>query len=93
MQIFLTEHAGDCEFGALVHFYVESVDNLFEEFTRHAVPISEPPNDGIDPRVRSIGNPGPRRQSPEVHNSHAELSGPDRRQALHQADVPMTDLP
>jgi catechol 2,3-dioxygenase-like lactoylglutathione lyase family enzyme len=54
MEVFLTEHAGDCEFGALVHFNVQSVDALFEEFTREGVAISEPPNNGIGPQIRSM---------------------------------------
>ncbi len=54
MEVFLTEHTGDCEFGALVHFNVQSVDTLFEEFKRGGVAVSDPPNDGISPEVRSM---------------------------------------
>ena len=54
MEIFLTEHTGDCEFGALVHFNVPDVDALFEELRRSGVAVAEPPNNGLGPRVRSM---------------------------------------
>ena len=54
MQIFLTEHAGDCEFGALVHFNVASVDAIFEELRFAGVSVAEPPSNRLSPNIRSM---------------------------------------
>jgi predicted enzyme related to lactoylglutathione lyase len=54
MEIFLTEHAGDCQFGALVHFNVTDVDALYQEFKQRGVTVSEPPNNGIGPDIRAM---------------------------------------
>jgi hypothetical protein len=54
MEVFLTEHTGDCEFGALVHFYVASVDALFEEVTGAGIVVKEPPNHGLGPDIRAM---------------------------------------
>ena len=32
MEIYLTEHTGDCQFGGLVHFSVENVDDVMWSF-------------------------------------------------------------
>lgn len=53
MVLFLTEHTGDCSFGALVHLYVPDVDAWFAEFRSRGVPIQEPPNEGL-PGLRSM---------------------------------------
>lgn len=43
MQIYLSEHAGDCQVGGLVHFYVDKVHPWYEEFLVKGVAITEPP--------------------------------------------------
>jgi catechol 2,3-dioxygenase-like lactoylglutathione lyase family enzyme len=54
MQIFLTEHTGDCAFGAKVHFYVPDVDALHAEFLARGVPIAEPPGNSLGPNIRDM---------------------------------------
>jgi catechol 2,3-dioxygenase-like lactoylglutathione lyase family enzyme len=54
MEVFLTEHTGDCEFGALVHFNVPNVDALFAEFSIASVRVAEPPNNHLGPSIRSM---------------------------------------
>jgi hypothetical protein len=54
MQIFLTEHTGDCAFGAKVHFYVPDVDACHAEFLRSDVPIAQPPGNGLGPTIRDM---------------------------------------
>lgn len=55
MEVFLTEHTGDCQFGALVHFHVDDVDALYEEFKRHDVASIEPPHNDLGPSLRCMG--------------------------------------
>jgi catechol 2,3-dioxygenase-like lactoylglutathione lyase family enzyme len=47
LSFFLTEHAGDCPPGGLVHLYVPDVDAWFTEFQSRGVPIHEPPNESL----------------------------------------------
>jgi uncharacterized glyoxalase superfamily protein PhnB len=47
MQIFLTEHAGDCQVGGLVHFYVPDVDATYHEFRSRGIDAKEPPNESV----------------------------------------------
>lgn len=54
MEIFLTEHTGDCQFGGLVHFYVPNVDECYEEFCERGVPVSEPPSNSLGPDIRDM---------------------------------------
>jgi catechol 2,3-dioxygenase-like lactoylglutathione lyase family enzyme len=54
MQVFLTEHTGDCQFGALVHFYVPDVDACHAEFLQQGVPITDPPGHGLGPNIRHM---------------------------------------
>jgi len=53
MTLFLTEHAGDCQPGGLVHFYVADVDAWYAEFRQKGVPVHEPPNDDL-PGIRMM---------------------------------------
>ena len=53
LAFFLTEHTGDCSFGALIHLYIPDVDAWFAEFQHKGVPIKEPPNEGL-PGLRSM---------------------------------------
>ncbi len=54
MEIFLTEHTGDCAFGALVHFYVHDVDARHERFQAQGVAVAEPPSNSISPDMRHM---------------------------------------
>ena len=54
MEIFLTEHTGDCQFGALVHFYVTNVDECYAQFCEREVPVSEPPSNSLGPDIRDM---------------------------------------
>jgi catechol 2,3-dioxygenase-like lactoylglutathione lyase family enzyme/ketosteroid isomerase-like protein len=54
MQLFLTEHAGDCQFGGLVHFYVEDVDACHAEFCAAGVAVSQPPGNSLGPDIRDM---------------------------------------
>lgn len=47
MEVFLTQHQGDCPAGGLVHFYVPDVDAWYAELQRRSVPVREPPNESI----------------------------------------------
>ena len=47
LALFLTEHAGDCPVGGLVHFYVPDVDAWYAEFQSKGVPVKEPPNESL----------------------------------------------
>jgi catechol 2,3-dioxygenase-like lactoylglutathione lyase family enzyme len=59
MELFLTEHAGDCQPGGLVHFYVPDVDALYDDFLEYGVNVEQPPNNGLgaDLRVMSVVDP------------------------------------
>ena len=48
MEIYLTEHTGDCQVGGLVHFIMADVDVLYDEFLTRSVKVHEPPNDDMD---------------------------------------------
>jgi catechol 2,3-dioxygenase-like lactoylglutathione lyase family enzyme len=57
MQIYLSEHRGDCEVGGLVHFLIEDVDAWHEEFCQRGVAASEAPNDDLGFRNMTIQDP------------------------------------
>ena len=59
MELFLTEHTGDCQPGGLVHFYVPDVDALYDDFLEYGVNVEQPPNNGLGPdlRVKSVLDP------------------------------------
>ena len=54
MEIFLTEHTGDCPPGALVHFYVPDVDSLYAEFQALGVPVEEAPGNSLGQDIRDM---------------------------------------
>ena len=54
MEVFLTEHTGDCQFGGLVHFYVPDVDECHAEFCERGIPVSEPPSNSLGPDTRDM---------------------------------------
>ena len=47
LAFFLTEHAGDCPVGGLLHLYVPSVDDWYVEFLHKGVAVKEPPNESL----------------------------------------------
>ena len=47
MQIYLTEHSGDCQVGGLAHFVIEDVGAWFEEFTARGVEPTELPHSDL----------------------------------------------
>ncbi|MCG3130560.1 MAG: hypothetical protein FLDDKLPJ_01325 [Phycisphaerae bacterium] len=57
MQIFLTQHSGDCQVGGLVHFVVADVDALHKEFCDRGARVSEDPNDDLGFRNMTLMDP------------------------------------
>ena len=58
MTLYLTEHAGDCQAGGLVHLYVPDVDAWYAEFLGKGVPVQEEPNEGIEGlRMMTVADP------------------------------------
>lgn len=47
MQIYLSEHAGDCQVGGLVHFLIPDVHELHQELVGKGVDINEAPNNDL----------------------------------------------
>ena len=47
MQIYLSEHSGDCQVGGLVHFVIEDVRALHRELAARGVRPTELPNDDL----------------------------------------------
>jgi catechol 2,3-dioxygenase-like lactoylglutathione lyase family enzyme len=54
LQVFLTEHTGDCEFGSIVHFFVPNVDACYAEFQGNGISVYEPPNNDLSPNLRQM---------------------------------------
>lgn len=57
MRLFLSEHAGDCRVGGLVHFVIPDVDAWHEEFRRKGALVAEPPNDDLGFRNMTVKDP------------------------------------
>lgn len=57
MQIYLTEHSGDCQVGGLVHFVIEDVDAWHREFAGRGVRATEAPNDDLGFRNMTVTDP------------------------------------
>jgi catechol 2,3-dioxygenase-like lactoylglutathione lyase family enzyme len=57
MKLFLTEHAGDCQVGGLVHFLIPDVDTWHREFMDNGVVASDPPNDDLGFRNMTVTDP------------------------------------
>ena len=53
MTFYLSQHAGDCQVGGLIHVFVPDVDAWFREFRRKALPIHEPPANSL-PGLRTM---------------------------------------
>jgi catechol 2,3-dioxygenase-like lactoylglutathione lyase family enzyme len=54
MEIFITEHTQDCQFGGLVHFYVASVDESYTQFLQRGVLVKEPPGNSLGFDIRDM---------------------------------------
>ena len=57
MRLYLSEHAGDCQVGGLVHFVVGDVDAMHRAFKERRVVITEAPNDDLGFRNMTITDP------------------------------------
>jgi catechol 2,3-dioxygenase-like lactoylglutathione lyase family enzyme len=57
MRLYLSEHAGDCQVGGLVHFVIGDVDAWHHEFQRQGVQATDPPNNGLGFRNMTITDP------------------------------------
>ena len=57
MQIYLTEHTGDCQPGGLVHFVIPDVDAWYLEFRERGARVGEAPNDDLGFRNMTIMDP------------------------------------
>lgn len=58
LELYLTEHTGDCQVGGLVHFYVPDVDAWHQEFVSRNVPIQEAPEESLPGlRMMSLVDP------------------------------------
>ena len=57
MQLFLSEHTGDCQVGGLVHFLVPDVDAWHAEFRKNGAIIVEGPNNDLGFRNMTIKDP------------------------------------
>ena len=57
MELFLSEHSGDCQVGGLVHLLIPDVDAWYGEFVGKGVVVSEPPNDDLGFRNMTVTDP------------------------------------
>src|SRR5216683_7488215 len=57
MQLYLSEHTGDCQVGGLVHFLIPDVDAWFLEFKSRNVGVSEAPNNDLGFRNMTVTDP------------------------------------
>ncbi|MPZ13049.1 MAG: VOC family protein [Chloroflexi bacterium] len=53
MSLYLTQHAGDCQVGALVFLFVDDVDAFYEEITERGIKAQSPPED-FEGRLRDF---------------------------------------
>ena len=54
MEINLTEHTGDCQFGGLIHFYIPDVDGYFEQIRHNGISVERPPENSLGPDLRDM---------------------------------------
>jgi hypothetical protein len=57
MRLYLSEHAGDCQVGGLVHFVIPDVDAWHREFQRRGVQATDPPNNDLGFRNMTVTDP------------------------------------
>ena len=57
MQLYLTQHSGDCQVGGLVHFVIPDVDAWHREFRERGAKVAEAPNNDLGFRNMTIVDP------------------------------------
>lgn len=57
MQLYLTQHRGDCQVGGLVHFVIPDVDAWHREFRQRRANVAEAPNNDLGFRNMTIKDP------------------------------------
>jgi hypothetical protein len=57
MQIYLSQHSGDCQVGGLVHFVISDVEGWHSEFSTRGAIVTERPNDDLGFRNMTIKDP------------------------------------
>ena len=57
MQVYLTQHGGDCQVGGLVHFVIPDVDAWHNEFRERGASVAEAPNNDLGFRNMTITDP------------------------------------
>ena len=57
MQLYLTQHSGDCQVGGLVHFVIPDVDAWHREFRKRGARVTESPNNDLGFRNMTITDP------------------------------------
>lgn len=57
MQVYLTQHSGDCQAGGLVHFVIRDVDAWHKEFRDRGARVTEAPNNDLGFRNMTITDP------------------------------------
>ncbi len=57
MQIYLTQHSGDCQVGGLVHFVIPDVDAWHREFRERGARVTEGPNNDLGFRNMTTTDP------------------------------------
>ena len=57
MQVYLTQHSGDCQVGGLVHFVIPDVDAWHREFRERGAPVTESPNNDLGIHNMTITDP------------------------------------
>lgn len=57
MQIYLSQHAGDCRVGGLVHFVIADVDAWHAEFVGRGAMVVESPNSDLGFRNMTVKDP------------------------------------
>ncbi len=73
MRLYLSEHAGDCQVGGLVHFVIADVDAAHREYEGRGVSATEKPNDDLGFRNMTITDPdGNQLRFMEPRVKHAE---------------------
>ena len=57
MRLYLSEHAGDCQVGGLVHFLIDDVDGWHREFLQRGARVTDPPNNDLGFRNMTVTDP------------------------------------
>ena len=57
MQIYLSQHSGDCEVGGLVHFVIPNVDAWHAAFRARGAIVVETPNNDLGFRNMTVKDP------------------------------------